>query len=80
MKDQFTNLNPWVGELRFQSLVPKDNEEVQDYYSRVYLEGRKLGKSDQDVANAFLGGLPFTYQVHVLNQKPTTAAQYVDAA
>ena len=35
------NLNPWVGELRFQSLVPKDNEEVQDYYSRVYLEGRK---------------------------------------
>ena len=80
MKDQFTNLNPWVGELRFQSLVPKDNEEVQDYYSRVYLEGRKLGKSDQDVANAFLRGLPFTYQVHVLNQKPTTAAQYVDAA
>ena len=80
MKDQFTNLNPWVGELRFQSLVLKDNEEVQDYYSRVYLEGRKLGKSDQDVANAFLRGLPFTYQVHVLNQKPTTAAQYVDAA
>ena len=29
MKDQFMNLNPWVGELRFQSLVPKDNEEVQ---------------------------------------------------
>ena len=80
MKDQFTNLYPWVGELRFQSLVPKDNEEVQDYYSRVYLEGRKLGKSDQDVANAFLRGLPFTYQVHVLNQKPTTAAQYVNAA
>ena len=80
MKAQFTNLNPWVGELRFQSLVLKDNEEVQDYYSRVYLEGRKLGKSDQDVANAFLRGLPFTYQVHVLNQKPTTAAQYVDAA
>ena len=74
------NLNPWVGELRFQSLVLKDNEEVQDYYSRVYLEGRKLGKSDQDVANAFLRGLPFTYQVHVLNQKPTTAAQYVNAA
>ena len=48
--------------------------------SRVYLEGRKLGKSDQDVANAFLRGLPFTYQEHVLNQKPTTAAQYVDAA
>ena len=80
MKDQFMNLNPWVGELRFQSLVLKDNEEVQDYYSRVYLEGRKLGKSDQDVVNAFLRGLPFTYQVHVLNQKPTTAAQYVDAA
>ena len=70
MKAQFMNLNPWVGELRFQSLVLKDNEEVQDYYSRVYLEGRKLGKSDQDVANAFLRGLPFTYQVHVLNQKP----------
>ena len=80
MKAQFMNLNPWVGELRFQSLVPKDNEEVQDYYSRVYIEGRKLGKSDQDVANAFLRGLPFTYQVHVLNQKPTTATQYVDAA
>ena len=80
MKDQFMNLNPWVGELRFQSLVPKDNEEVQDYYSRVYLEGKKLGKSDQDVANAFLRGLPFIYQVHVLNQKPTTAAQYVDTA
>ena len=80
MKDQFTNLNPWVGELSFQCLVLKDNEEIQDYYSRVYLEGRKLGKSDQDVANAFLRGLPFTYQVHVLNQKPTTAAQYVDAA
>ena len=56
MKAWFMNLNPWVGELRFQSLVPKDNEEVQDYYSRVYLEGRKLGKSDQDVANAFLRG------------------------
>ena len=80
MKTWFTNLNPWVGELRFQSLVPIDNEEVHDYYSRVYLEGRKLGKSDQDVANAFLRGLPFNYQVHVLNQKPTTAAQYVDAA
>ena len=45
-----------MGELRFQSLVSKDNEEVQDYYSRVYLEGRKLSKSDQDVANAFLRG------------------------
>ena len=65
MKDQFMSLNPWVGGLRFQSLVLKDNEEIQDYYSRVYLEGRKLGKSDQDVANAFLRGLPFTYQVHV---------------
>ena len=56
MKTQFTNLNPWVVELSFQSLVPKENEEVQDYYSRVCLEGRKLGKSDQDVANAFLRG------------------------
>ena len=74
------NLNPWVGELRFQSLVLKNNEEVQDYYSRVYLEGRKLGKSDQDLANAFLRGIQFAYQVHVLNQKPATAAQYVDAA
>ena len=69
------NLNPsWVGETKISKFSSKDNEEVQDYYSRVYLEGRKLGKSDQDVANAFLRGLPFTYQVHVLNQKPTTAA------
>ena len=73
MKTQFTNLNPWVGELSFQSLAPKVNEEVQDYYSRVYLEGRKLGKSDQDIANTFLRGLPFSYQVHILNQKPTTS-------
>ena len=35
MKAQFMNSNPWVGELRFQSLVLKENEEVQDYYSRV---------------------------------------------
>ena len=40
----------------------------------------KLGKSDQDVANTFLRGLPFTYQVHVLNQKPITSTEYVEAA
>ena len=70
MKDQFTNLNPWAGELNFQSLKPKVSEDVQEFYSPVYLEGRKLDKSDQDIANVFLRGLPISYQYHVLNQKP----------
>ena len=41
IRDQFTNLNLWVGELNFQSLNPTVSEEVQYFYSRVYLEGRK---------------------------------------
>ena len=80
MKSEFTNLNPWVGELSFQSLAPKVNEEVQDFYSRVYLEGRKLGKSDQDLPNTYLRRLPISYQVHILNQKPTKSKKYVEAA
>ena len=33
MKDQFTNLNPWTGELNFQSLKPNVSEDVQEFYS-----------------------------------------------
>ena len=33
MKDQFTNLNPWTGELNFQSLKSKVSEDVQEFYS-----------------------------------------------
>ena len=80
MKDQFTNLNPWTGELNFQSLKPKVSEDVQEFYSRVYLEGRKLDKSDQDIANVFLRGLPISYQYHVLNQKPQKSSAYMEAA
>ena len=68
MKDQFTNLNPWAGELNFQSLKPKVSEDVQEFYSQVYLEGRKLDKSDQDIANVFLSGL--TYQLSISCVKP----------
>ena len=80
MKDQFTNINPWTGELNFQSLKPKVSEDVQEFYSRVYLEGRKLDKSDQDIANVFLKGLPISYQYHVLNQKPQKSSEYMEAA
>ena len=80
MKDQFTNLNPWTGELNFQSLKPKVSEDVQEFYSRVYLEGRRLDKSDQDIANVFLRGLPISYQYHVLNQKPQKSSEYMEAA
>ena len=80
MKDQFTNLNPWAGELNFQSLKCEVSEGVQEFYSRVYLEGRKLDKSDQDIANVFLRGLPISYQYHVINQKPQKSSEYMEAA
>ena len=46
----------------------------------MYLEGRKLDKSDQDIANVFLRGLPVSYQYYVLNQKPQKSSEYVEAA